>query len=60
MEDGKINSEDINAHIIAEDYEDMLNAKKNFVWDPIKKRFIKGKLNEKGTLEKDKGNTKSK
>jgi len=34
--------------------------RKNYVWDKIKKKFVIGKLNEKGTVEKQKDGTKSK
>lgn len=54
MEAGKINQDDIQTHIIAEDTEDLVKSRKNYVWDKSKKRFVIGKLNEKGDLQKDK------
>ena len=50
MEAGKINQDDIQTHIIAEDTEDLVKSRKNYVWDKSKKRFVIGKLNEKGDL----------
>jgi hypothetical protein len=40
--------------VIAEDYEDLLKNRKNFVWDGKKKRFVRGVLNEKGSVAKEK------
>ena len=50
VEAGKINQDDIQTHIIAEDTEDLVKSRKNYVWDKSKKRFVIGKLNEKGDL----------
>jgi hypothetical protein len=40
----------------------MKSQNKNYVWDPLKKRFVRGKLNEKGAVSKEKrvGDSKKK
>ncbi|EGR32929.1 hypothetical protein IMG5_066580 [Ichthyophthirius multifiliis] len=50
----KIQTSDVNAYIVGEDYEDILRNKKKNIWDKKKKQFVRGKQDEVGRIVKDK------
>ncbi|KAL4442578.1 hypothetical protein ABPG74_006980 [Tetrahymena malaccensis] len=53
-DDNKISTSDVNAFVVAEDYEDLLRNKKKMIWDKKKKQFVFGKTDEVGRVVRDK------